>query len=114
MRKFFPGYRGHHRHPALLRGGYPLFVQLRPSSIDAAASGEEILKALSFTGYKPDFRISESFSGEIQAPRRDAVLNVAGAAESPLYRRIWLRDKQLVMSHWGSAPGSQAAPSEVQ
>jgi len=46
--------------------------------------------------------------------RRDAVLNVAGAAKSPLYRRIWLRDKQLVMSHWGSAPGSQAAPSEIQ
>ena len=71
-------------------GGYPLFVQLRPSNIDAAAGGEEILKDLSFTGYEPDFRIPESFSGEIQAPRPDAVLNVAGAAENPLYRRIWL------------------------
>jgi len=48
-------------------GGYPLFVQLRPSNIDAAAGGEEILKDLSFTGYEPDFRIPESFSGEIQA-----------------------------------------------
>ena len=45
----------------------------------------------------------------------DAVLNVAGAAESPLPRRVWLATQApLMMSHWGSAPGSQVAPSEVQ
>jgi len=58
-------------------------------------AAKEILKDLRFTGYEPDFRIPESFSGEIQAPRRDAVLNLAGAAENPLYRRIWLATQAL-------------------
>ena|GEM_PF-2313049 len=75
MRKFFHGYYGHYRQLALLRGDYPLFIQLRPSNIDAAGGGEGILKRSSIHRIRTRFPNTRIISrGEIQAPRQDAVL----------------------------------------